>query len=111
MDFQGIIFTVPARKRAPDVPDSAPASNVLHSYFIFDASQRPTAADMEQALAPVAMAAAPVSVPEQIESPRVQIDRLTVERRWRFLIRHGGRRNRECNCGRRQTASLFASRS
>jgi len=81
MDFQEIIFTVPARKHAPDVPDSAPASNLLHSYFIFDAeSQRPTAADMEQALAHVAMAAAPVSVPEQIKSPRVQIERLTVEK-------------------------------
>ena len=80
MDFQEIIFTVPARKHAPDVPDSTLASNLLHSYFIFDASQRPTAADMEQALAPVAMAAAPVSVPEQIKSPRVQIERLTVEK-------------------------------
>ena len=80
MQMQQIMMTVTVRKRAPDVPDSAPAANLLRSCFAYAASERPTAADLEQALAPAAVAVLPISLSEQITSLGAQVERLTMEK-------------------------------
>ena len=52
MQIQQIMMAVGVRKRAPDVPDGAPAAVMLRRCFASDPAQRPTAGEMAEALAP-----------------------------------------------------------
>jgi len=80
MQMQQIMMTVTVRKRTPNVPENAPASHLLCRCFAYDSTERPTANDLEQALAPVVVAAAPVSLTEHITSLGAQVEQLTMEK-------------------------------
>ena len=54
--MQQIVTAVLVRKRVPDVPDSVPAASIIRRCFTFEPSERPTAAELTEALSPEAAA-------------------------------------------------------
>jgi hypothetical protein len=55
------------RRRAPDVPDTAPAAALLRRCFAFDATARPTAAELAEGLGEDARAAGETAAEQQSE--------------------------------------------
>ena len=52
MPMQQIMMAVTVRRRTPNVPEGAPVAQELRRCFAYAAGERPTAGDMERALAP-----------------------------------------------------------
>ena len=70
-----IMMAVTVRQRTPDVPENAPASALLRRCFAHAPAERPTAAEMEGALAPASTVATPppAALPETVAALGVQV--------------------------------------
>ena len=81
LPMQQIMTAVVVRGRVPDVPENAPAAAVLRRCFARTPSDRPSAAELADALAPPAAAESPAgALPEQLASIGAQLERLSAEK-------------------------------
>ena len=81
MPIQQIMTAVLVRRRTPDVPEVAPSAAVIRRCFAHAPHERPTASEMERALAPPRTAVVPPrELPDEVTALGAQVERLSVQK-------------------------------